>query len=128
MVDLAALASFVVLMCDVPDWRKESTLARRRQFIVELGEQLVKPLISRRLEMPTHLRQNIRDAMATVGEKLKLADEHATVRAYKPTSGQAWCTTCPRNRDRKVRKFCDSCGKAVCTEHCQNNILCNNCQ
>jgi len=53
MVDLAALASFVVLMCDVPDWRKESTLARRRQFIVELGEQLVKPLISRRLEMPT---------------------------------------------------------------------------
>ena len=111
-----------------PDWRKESKSARRRHFLAELGEQLAKPLICRRLEMPTNLRQNIKDAIATVGAKLQLANELAATAADKQASGQSRCYVCARSRDRKVRKFCSSCGKAVCAEHSQSKLLCNNCQ
>jgi len=128
MVDVAALASFTVWLCNVTDWRKESKCARRRHFLVELGEQLVKPLISRRLRMPTNLRQNVRDAISTVGAKLQLANELATTPTDKQASGQGRCYVRARSRDRKVRKFCSSCGKAVCAEHSQSKLLCNNYQ
>jgi len=123
MVDVAALASFTVWLCNVPDWRKVSKCARRRHFLVELGEQLVKPLISRRLGMPTTLRQNVRDAISTVGAKLQLANELATTPTDKPASGQGRCYVCARSRDRKVRKFCSSPGKAVCAEHREQTIM-----
>ena len=128
MVDVAALASFVIWICNVPDWRKESKWSRRRQFLVELGEQLVKTIIIRRPQMPTHLRQDIRDAIATVSDKLHLTRDMVTTATERPQSGQGRCIICPRNKDRKVRKFCDHCGKAVCNEHCCTKILCNNCQ
>jgi len=128
MVDIAALASFIVWLRNEPDWRKESKCARRRHFLVELGEQLAKPLISRRLGMPSNLCQNMRDAIATVGAKLQLANELATTPVDKSASGQGRCYVCARSRDRKVWKFCSSCGKAACAEHSQSKLLCNNCQ
>lgn len=128
VVDVAALASFILWICNVPDWRKESKWSRRRQFLVELGEELVKPLILRRLQMRMNLRKNITDAISTVADKLNLVSELTTITAEKPKSGQSRCSICPRNKDRKVRKFCDRCGKAVCIEHCCTKILCDNCK
>ena len=89
MVDVAALSTYVVWICtcNVRDWRKESKCTERRQSLVELGEQLVKPLITRRLDMPMHLRQNITDAISTVADKLNLTSGIATMRADRPQSG-----------------------------------------
>src|SRR6218665_3869168 len=44
MLDMAAIASFVIWMCSNPDWNKLSKAIRRRQVIVSLGECLAEPL------------------------------------------------------------------------------------
>jgi Transposase IS4 len=125
MIDVAALASYIVWISHFPEWRQESKWSRRRQFLVELGESLVKPEISRRAENPATLRQQIKAAMSLLG--FVTETEFGRMKE-KPSSGQARCHLCPRQKDRKVRKFCDNCSNAVCGDHSQTQLLCDKCK
>ena len=63
MLDTAAIASFVIWMCNNSDLNKSSKAIYRRQFILRLGESLAKPLIRRRLDNASQLRRPIMDAI-----------------------------------------------------------------
>src|SRR6218665_905809 len=63
MLDTAAIASFVIWMCNNPDWKKSSKATRRCQFIVSLGECLAEPLFRRLLDSTFKLRRPITDAI-----------------------------------------------------------------
>jgi hypothetical protein len=126
MLDTAAIASFVIWMCNNPDWNMSSKAIRRRQFIVNLGESLVEPLIRRRLENATLLRRPIMDAI----QLLELdTGETGSERPAKVKRTQGRCHLCPRECDRKTRKFCDKCSKPACPAHSINSstVLCDKC-
>ena len=126
ILDTAGIASFVIWMCNNPEWNKSSKAIRRRQFLVSLGESLVEPLIRRRLNNPAHLRRPIIDAI----QLLELdQEEERSAGPSKTPRKQGRCYMCPREKDKKTRKFCDNCYKPTCPEHSVNksSVLCNNC-
>ena len=128
ILDTAAIASFVIWMCNNPDWNKSSKAIRRRQFIVSLGESLVVPLIRRRVDNPAQLRRPIMDAI----QLLELDSGELETRSERPPPAnrtQGRCHLCPREIDRKTRKFCDKCHRPACPAHSVNksNVLCDKC-
>ena len=126
MLDTAAIASFVIWMCNNPDWNKSSKAIRRRQFIISLGESLAEPLIRRRLDKPALLRGPIMDAIQLI--ELDSGEfEAGTEIPAKVKRTQGRCHLCPRECDRKTRKFCDKCSRPACPAHSVNNLLCDKC-
>jgi len=128
MLDTAAIASFVIWMCNNPDWNKSSKAIRRRQFIASLGESLAEPLIRRRLDNAALLRRPTKDAIQLLqldSGDLKKASEKPAEK--KRTQGR--CHLCPREIDKKTHKFCDNCSRPACPAHCVNrsNVLCDKC-
>src|SRR5678815_2087531 len=121
MLDTAAIASFVIWMCNNPDWNKSSKAIRRRQFIISLGESLAEPLIRRRLDKPALLRGPIMDAIQLI--ELDSGEfEAGTEIPAKVKRTQGRCHLCPRECDRKTRKFCDKCSRPACPAHSVNNL------
>jgi hypothetical protein len=64
MLDTAAIANFVIWMCDNPGWNTASKQIRHRQFIGNhRGVSCIKPLIGRCLDNAASLRRPIRVAI-----------------------------------------------------------------
>lgn len=125
MLDTAAIASFVIWMCNNPDWNKSSKAIRRRQFIISLGESLVKPLIRKHLYNSVRLRKPMMDAI----QLLELDLGKRCKRPAEEKRTQRRCHLCPRECDRKTRKFCNMCSSPACPAHSINisKILCERC-
>jgi Transposase IS4 len=49
LIDVAALASYIVWLCNFPNWRIQKRCSRRRLFLQMLGEELVEDLLQERL-------------------------------------------------------------------------------
>ena len=62
IIDIAAIAAYVVWLCNFPDWRINKRLSRRRFFLKELGTTLEDDLLQQRLQNPRALRKSVRFA------------------------------------------------------------------
>ena len=66
ILDVGAIASFVIWIANYPDWQKLRRASRRRKFLVKLGSDLVEDEINRRLQMPRALRKHSKAALRTL--------------------------------------------------------------
>ena len=66
MLDVGAIASFVIWIANYPDWEKLRCASRRRRFLVKLGTDLVEDEINRRLQRPRALRKHSKAALRTL--------------------------------------------------------------
>ena len=67
MVDVAAVASYVIWLCNFPNWRIKKRCTRRRIFLMELGEFLVEDLLQERLNNPRALQKSVKAAFVELG-------------------------------------------------------------
>ena len=120
ILDLACLNAFTVY-CKFLHNLKGKKL--RRQFLLELGKELVKPQIKKRILLPQCRTQAITSSIVASGFKDLLPDIQDEVQTPK----RRRCESCPRSNDRKVNQRCESCNKFVCKEHATVTVRCVTC-
>lgn len=99
---------------------RNSENMQRRLFLKELGFQLARPHMERRLEtqLPRELKANIR-------KLLGLEDPQQQLGPPAKLAKQARCHLCPRSKDKKVKIVCSMCAQPTCNDHRKD--VCNNC-
>jgi hypothetical protein len=120
ILDVGALAAFVVWTTKNPQWNEKKNY-RRRLFLMELGYDLVQSHLDRRRHQPQALQKNVRIAIQAIG--LTVTTSQPTI-APTATVKQR-CHLCPRERDRKVVTHCSSCNAPCCPDH--HRVLCTMC-
>ena len=119
MLNVACWNSFVVWMTNNPDWNRRN-LAKRRLFLKDLAEALMKPHIWRR-SVEVKLHSSVRIAMDLCGVKSPQAnDEVPAARGDRPERGR--CHMCEKRN--QVRGFCVMCHKFVCNDHSNKGSIC----
>lgn len=118
MMDVAALNSYVVFSTQHPGYFPNRT-DKRRLFLRELAEELVKPQMIMRLPIP-NLPKSVQDALKRCGVSKPTEEE---VRAQEPKRRR--CGFCPYDLHRKSTLTCSKCGKNVCKQH--SKLVCNSC-
>ena len=98
ILDVGAIASFVIWIASYPDWQKLRRASRRRKFLVKLGTDLVEDEINRRLQRPRALRKHSKAALRTLEYLNPQKEAHRGQPAEKKR-----CYLCPRDQDRKTR-------------------------
>ena len=93
MIDVAALASYVIWLCNFPNWKRKKHCNRRRIFLSQLGEALVDDLIQQRMQNPRALQKSVKFALVDLG-KLDLR-QHAVQGA---PAAKKRCYLCPREK------------------------------
>jgi hypothetical protein len=88
------------------------------------GYQLVNAEIQRRLEIP-RMPRTVRLAIELVGLSTPNVQEDTANQGRKPGKR---CAYCPREKDIKTTRFCNSCNRFVCKRHSSELIACLNCQ
>jgi hypothetical protein len=87
-------------------------------FKKELAYELALPFVRSRAELSV-LRGPVKDAMKMVGV-------NPIVQEMPQATGKRRCAFCPRDKDRKSKNTCASCGKHVCMEH--QMLVCCECR
>jgi len=122
MLDVGAIALFVIWIANYPDWEKLRCASRRGRFLVKLGTDLVEDEINRRLQRPRALRKHSKAALRTLEYLNPQKEAHRGQPAEKKR-----CYLCPRDQDRKTRTSCTNCGNRVCQEHLTMSTVCDEC-
>lgn len=95
----------------------------RVEFLQSLSWSLIRPQIERRYNegsmMARQLRLRIRLLLGI--------EEEATQRQVeeRPAGSRGRCYLCGRVRDRTTRRWCNKCGKWICSDHCKD--VCDSC-
>lgn len=122
LLDVAGVAAFVVWMSKNPDWMERKHY-KRRLFLEEVTEQLVRPHILRRSENLQGIQKEIVAAMecmvGPIGQMPPAAEEQ---------SAKSRCYLCPRSKDKKVKATCAVCDKHVCPKHSKKSLICKDCE
>lgn len=122
LLDIGGINAYKLWMLKNPDWKK-NRLDRRRMFLLELGQELIRKNIIHRYQNDKSLHSNIKQSMLTILPELNIRNEQPV-----PVIGRKQrCFLCDRNKDRKSRKFCIRCNQFVCAEHSKNITVCNKC-
>lgn len=102
-------------------------LLYRRQFIIDLCTDLVKPMLIQRLTLPT-LRLSVRHIITDFVEYEDRPEEQdpRDQLASNIMDKRKRCQLCPSSIDRKTRMFCIRCRKPMCLEHAAK--ICASCQ
>lgn len=124
MLDIAAINSYKLWIHKNPEWEK-NRLDKRRMFLLELGQQLVRNNIIRRYNEDHSLHQKIKQNMIVVLPELNTGNERKEPVPNNKKSGR--CYICPRNVDKKSRKLCVQCTRYVCAAHSNIKTICNKC-
>jgi hypothetical protein len=120
IIDIGALAAFLVWTSKNPEWNNRKQ-HRRRVFLLQLGHDLVESHLNQRRQQPQAIQRDVRLAMQAIGQTVTIskADNIST------TGGKKRCQLCPRERDRKVITHCTNCNVACCPDH--HKIICATC-
>lgn len=84
----------------------------RKDFLKNLGMQLVKPHVERRLQCNLH-----RQLRTNIYQFLNLQEPEPAPEPPTKLVKQARCVLCPREKDRKVKTVCSKCRNSICAEH-----------
>lgn len=84
----------------------------RRKYLFELGLQLARPHMERRLTKPVP-----RTLKESIMNMLDMKSEGTANPPPSKLQKQTRCILCPRTNDRKTKTACAKCFKAVCNNH-----------
>lgn len=125
MLDIAALNGFILWTTKNPELRSDCKY--RRQYLLELGRELIKPNAKERLKnkyLPRRVAEAIKILIPEeVHENLNIEEQATT------SSASRRCTICPRKHDKKTRRICQQCKSYVCSSHSliKKSVLCTKC-
>ena len=124
IIDVGAIAAFVIWMGNYAEWKASEGRRRRRLFLSELACQLVTPQVHRRANNVT-LHAPVKLSMKLFGvEPAQVVQQGQD----PPREGKRRrCNFCPREKDKKVRLECAQCKRAVCSDHSKQQVVCNEC-
>ena len=128
MVDIGCINAYILWKAKNPQLQSSSTHGRRN-FLLQLGKELIIPQVKRRLQHPMGLHKPIVAAMRNlVPEPEPLGREDDDPPNTK-LSKRSRCQLCPRKTDRKGSVSCEICKKCVCRSHLHKitRILCLPC-
>ena len=142
MIDVAAVNAFTLWMENHPEDSGMTENSPRRQFLENLGMQLVMPYIERRADNPSGFHLYTRQAIEQVLER-KIVDPPQEVQRPMGRSSLPRCSLCVStapgsgdykgkkyNRANKTRGACDNCEANICGKHGRKEVkfLCDNCK
>lgn len=81
----------------------------------EIGFELVKPLITRRIS-----KENIPRGIKTKARLLLWLPEHSQAQNMPVRGGKGRCEFCSRNPDQSTPKQRGKCNRSVCPDHSVN--------
>ena len=119
MLNVACWNSFVIWMMNNPEWNRRN-LAKRRLFLKELAETLMKPYICRQSLQP-RLQASVRAAMELCGVKPPQGDIHLHAISVNRTD-RGRCHMCEKRH--QVRGICVLYHRFVCNDHSTKGSLC----
>ena len=67
LVDVAAIAVYVVWLCNFPNWRIQKCLSHHCLFLWELGETLADDLLRQHLQNSHTLKKAVKSAFVDLG-------------------------------------------------------------
>lgn len=124
-IDIACLNSFVLWKTKYPQLSKNAT-HKRREFLLDMGQQLIKPYVERRLKSGVTFHKRILNAMY---DFIGTSDPRPSTRIDNNQKSMGRCVLCPRKYDKKSRSTCDKCKNFVCSNHhlTKKAKICSNC-
>lgn len=133
MLDISALNAYIIYIELNPNWNYTKKNLRRRLFLIEIGNSLVRSYIESRERTPRsdHAVAVVREIQGVPDENLPPEPQPSTSRNrlqhHPSTNKRARCHLCPKLRNANVHSArCDKCRKAVCPNH--RYILCEKCE
>ena len=131
IIDIAAYNAFVLFKerKSVGAQRDNfSSISKLRfDFLKNLGEALIRPMMLRRASFPNGLHESTVSAL----KSFQICIDQRVSRAAHPApdaSGKQVCFICPRALKRKVHQRCTNCNRNVCNEHSNKTLICNECE
>ncbi|KAG8256110.1 hypothetical protein J6590_108306 [Homalodisca vitripennis] len=96
----------------------------RFNFVKALGNDLIRPHLQRRLQIP-NLRRELRESiLKSLGENNPLQARVEGIPSDRLQKRKT-CSKCPSARERKTQYKCIKCSSAICLE-CSRKV-CNDC-
>ena len=111
IIDTAGVAAYVVWCSKHPEYQAGKT-HKRRLFLIDLAETLVREHLVRRSNNPQAMQGGVKLAFKAIG-----FDQTSNPRRLPPLLGKQRCIVCPRTADRKTKTRCEECGNACCQDH-----------
>lgn len=130
MLDMSALNSYVLWLEVNPGW-KEKKSYKRRLYLEELGEALVRPLLCQQntqsnFAFTARIENDTSPSVSTSSTPISSRSSTPVSRSHTPempairtttTSKRGRCSFCPSNIDRKTSHRCAECKKFICGTH-----------
>ena len=127
LLDVGAANSVVMTGLANPSILASDPHRFRRKQLEKLSMELTKPCIETRMTKWRQNRQGIQENLVLLAKSFGFWHDTKSERASEvlrlQTSGR--CQMCGRQRDRKTRTTCTSCGSFVCKDH--QRVICSDC-
>lgn len=119
MLDISAFNAFIIFCQVNPQWNSNK-LHKRRIFLETLGEELAKPYINQRKNLPrgsasSEIVRNIQTSLQVL--------KPSTSSTSNMNNKRGRCKLC--TRDIKTTFNCYKCKRYICKRHC--NSICEDC-
>ena len=114
LINLGGLNSYITYISRNPQWC-QGLSHKRRQFLENLGLDLVKPLMERRGVPIVGLAKPIQQAMFVCGIAPATTVDYNQDKQGPTKSKRKRCYRC--TVDRKSARICTKCKKTVCAHH-----------
>lgn len=141
MLDISACNALVIFLANNPHWEHAEKKARRRFFLIEIGEALTKPFISQRKRLPHGKRAHdiVCDTQGIPREPSPAPSNSSggstraspvpwlsKLRRTEPSKKKARCHICPYASNATAYSArCDKCNRSVCAQH--RFLICDSC-
>lgn len=129
IIDIAAHNAFVLFKLRMIS--SEHNLKKRYDFLQQLGEELIRPMMLQRAAEPNGLKTSTISALNDFGIRVEQRTHRSSTCIPEVSTSSALvkqvCHICPRARKRKVKQRCHSCQRATCNEHSVSSLICDEC-
>ncbi|XP_031594040.1 piggyBac transposable element-derived protein 4-like [Oreochromis aureus] len=116
MIDVSLYNAYVLWISVDPSWQQQKS-HRRRLYIEEVGESLVKPHMIKRVRLP---RSSAAAEMVTAERDATAAGPSVPIQSRDRKQCELCC-----NRRRRIGNICSKCGRFICRDHSQ--LICGLC-
>lgn len=116
---MACINSWIIL--DHSLQRSGKKKISRKDFMINLHEQLTKPWLEERVKLPT-LQRSLKNLIGDIIKIPQTQDQREPAVLKRTT-----CFMCPSKKRRMTSVYCKSCNRAFCAEHrARCCVMCNN--